>query len=527
MQPAARRSVNNGQFDVIVVGAGPGGCITAARLAQFGVNPANGEKLRIALFEWGPYHKGAPKPGYGIPERRGSFDGMPYELSRRYMLPWGTLGMVGGSTHWAGMISFLPNELDFEHWRAETGVDWSLEKFNHANAETREMWHPYPEPEQIACKGQRMFKEAAEALGYRVDQAGQAKMNCVRCGDCNGRVCKYDAKCTPLTNYIPIAEREGVTIFPQAPVEKVIIEKKGARPVATGVVYRQDGQVKQAKAGWVVVASGYNGTPRLLMRSGYGRRDKVPGELIVENRNVGANLVCSVNARGIQLLFDEPIIDERIGVHTLYHLQDADRTGRNLMIVGESMGTREGTRAFPEDFAFYPFAPQYGRELKKYMRTCTTNIGHIRIEVAKNAVRGEIDADGRVTFGGATAKDEDRGGVYRDYVEKEHPGLLEKLKHGQEIATALVKYMKPRTVEGLSGFPEIFSTNHNHGSCRAGASAENSVVNSDLESHDVDRLFIADASVLPFQCTANPGMPTAAVASYGWRRMVAKHFSRA
>src|SRR5690242_18109218 len=110
----------NEQYDVIVVGAGVGGCIVAARIAQFGVNPRNGEKLKVALFEWGPYHKGDPNRGYGIPSRRGSFDGMPNEIARRYMLPWGTLGMVGGATQWAGMIAFPPTPIDFEHWRAET-----------------------------------------------------------------------------------------------------------------------------------------------------------------------------------------------------------------------------------------------------------------------------------------------------------------------------------------------------------------------------------------------------------------------
>jgi choline dehydrogenase-like flavoprotein len=52
-------------------------------------------------------------------------------------------------------------------------------------------------------------------------------------------------------------------------------------------------------------------------------------------------------------------------------------------------------------------------------------------------------------------------------------------------------------------------------------------VSSDLESHDVEGLFIADARVIPLQCTANPGMPMAAICSHGWRRMVARHFSRA
>lgn len=523
MQTSKSRS----EFDVIVVGSGPGGSIVAARLAEFGVNQRNGEKLRVALFEWGPYHKGEPKRGYGIPERRAAFDGMPYELSRRYMLPWGTLGMVGGSTHWAGMIAHPPVEIDVEHWRAETGVDWTWEGFKEPLEEVYAMWHPYPEPAGIRSRGQEMFKAAAESLGHTVHEAAQAKLNCPRCGDCNGRVCKYDAKSTPLVNYIPIAERHGVQIFPQTPVEKVLIERRGARPVVTGVVARRDGRLEEVKSGAVVVACGYNGTPRLLFRSGYGPRDKVQGELLAENRNVGANLVCSVNARGIQMMFGEAIVHPDIGVHTVYHVERTDDTGRHHLMVGESMGHREGTRAFPEDRVMYPFAPQYGTALKEYMRTCTTHIGHLRVELAKTALRGNIDGDGRVTFGGNNVEEEDRGGVHRQFLEAHHPRILATLREGREIAGQIARLLKPVRVEGLDALPDVFSTNHNHGTCRAGAARENSVVNSDLESHDVDRLFIADASTIPFQCAANPGMPTAAICSYGWRRIVAKHFTRA
>lgn len=513
------------EYDVIVVGSGPGGSTIAARLAQYGINPKRGEKLRVAMFEWGPYHKGDPKRGYGIPSRRAAFDGMPYELSRRYMLPWGTLGMVGGSTHWAGMIAYPPEEIDFEHYRQESGVDWTWERFNHPLAEVREMWHPFPEPEGVHSPGQRMFRKAAEELGYDVHAANQAKLNCVRCGDCNGRVCKYDAKSTPLVNYVPIAERFGVKIFGQTPVEKVLIEKKGARAIATGVVYREGGQLKQAKAAAVVVAGGYNGTPRLLFRSGYGPRRKVQGELIVENENVGKNLVCSVNAGSISMLFGEPIVDPAIGTHGVWHISFPGRHGKHLVLVGEDMGSREGTRRYPEDRAMSQFAPEFGRELKEFMTKCTTHVGQIRVEISKTDLRGEIDGDGRVTFGETNVEEEDRGGVYRTYLLKHHPEILKRLDEGLDVARKIADHLKPLRMDRREEAAEVLSTNHNHGSCRAGASAENSVVNSDLESHDVDGLFIADASVIPFQGTANPGLPTATIVAYGWRRMVANHFS--
>ncbi len=519
----------NEEFDVIVVGAGVGGCIAAARIAQFGVNPRNGEKLKIALFEWGAYHKGDVKRGYGIPSRRAAFDGMPFELARRYMLPWGTLGMVGGSTHWAGMIAHPPEAIDFDHWRAETGVDWTWENFTYPLVEVREMWHPYPEPDEVRSPGQKRFKEVALALGYNVYEAAQAKLNCPRCGDCNGRVCRYDAKSTPLVTYVPIAEKEGVKIFAETPVEKIVIEKKGSRPVATGVVYRKDGSLHQARGNTIIAACGYNGTPRLLYRSGYGPREKVQGELIVENANVGKWLVSSLNVPGANCWFDWPIKYPDIGTHGVYYIERTTPRGMNDLVVREDFGSREGTGRFPEDFAMSALAPDFGRDFKAYMKDSTTHVGNIGIELSKNPLRGEIDTSGRSVFGGLVSGEgeAERGGIRSDFIAKNFPAVIETLMEGKEIVEKVVKELAPKKVNYRKTLPEQLGTNHNHGSCRAGASKENSVVNSDLESHDVDNLFICDASVLPFQSRANPSMPTAAVCSHGWRRMVAKHFSHA
>ncbi|MCH8319592.1 MAG: hypothetical protein IH790_01370, partial [Acidobacteria bacterium] len=58
------------KYDVAIVGAGFSGPIMAAKIAEKGVNPRNGERLKVALIEAGPYFKGAPRPGYGSPLRR-------------------------------------------------------------------------------------------------------------------------------------------------------------------------------------------------------------------------------------------------------------------------------------------------------------------------------------------------------------------------------------------------------------------------------------------------------------------------
>ena len=66
---------------------------------------------------------------------------------------------------------------------------------------------------------------------------------------------------------------------------------------------------------------------------------------------------------------------------------------------------------------------------------------------------------------------------------------------------------------------------HRASTTRAGSSRENSVCSSDFDCHDIDHLMFSSASVIPRTFFWSCG-PTSVVAAYGWRRMVANHFSR-
>ena len=60
-------------YDLIVAGGGTAGCLIASRIAQHGINPRTGDRLRVALIEGGPYFirgESELRPGYGVPERR-------------------------------------------------------------------------------------------------------------------------------------------------------------------------------------------------------------------------------------------------------------------------------------------------------------------------------------------------------------------------------------------------------------------------------------------------------------------------
>jgi choline dehydrogenase-like flavoprotein len=77
-----------------------------------------------------------------------------------------------------------------------------------------------------------------------------------------------------------------------------------------------------------------------------------------------------------------------------------------------------------------------------------------------------------------------------------------------------------RTAASL-GYEAVF---HRAGSARAGSSPENSVCTSDFDCHDIDNLLFTSSATIPRTFFWSAG-PTAINAAYGWRRMIANHFS--
>jgi choline dehydrogenase-like flavoprotein len=82
---------------------------------------------------------------------------------------------------------------------------------------------------------------------------------------------------------------------------------------------------------------------------------------------------------------------------------------------------------------------------------------------------------------------------------------------------ALIK--RTRDVMRRAGFPIVLTrtfgrktTSHQCGTARMGTDPRTSVVDLDCRSHDVENLYVTDASVLPTSAAVNPALTVAALA---------------
>lgn len=515
-------------FDVIVVGAGTAGTILASRIAENGVNPGTGDRLNVALFEGGPYYlEGGPlRPGIGDPVRRQMITNLRGDETIPAKWPYDGYNVkaVGGcSLHWGSNAS-LPIPKDFTNWQKETGVDWSEEKFKDAVEEAVKMYHVHPIDLYYDTPGRtklskagQMFADAASALGLPVNQTnddprdkgikGVARINCILCGYCGGNhYCKYDSKATGLIYLKLIGEKNGLNVIPDAEVDHILIEKSGASPIAKGITYTQYGQRKQARAPRLVVCCGTTGTPVLLYRSGYGPRDLLGGNTIVENNNVGRHLDGDTRLGGNEMvaLFDEDIHDGGRGSEFLLS-EDGDRN----KVTMSGLGGIGYTEQYPRLRALYSVAPDSGWEHKDYMRHSLSRLGNIGIRIA-----APIWSKGRVGLRGEH--------LYR----RDDPAVLTLFEKGWTLGREIFARIRPQPIKLDAKRPRSFPILHEVGTCRAGLTKENSVVTPDFECHDVENLLLCSAAVIPTGNHTASHMPTVAVSCYAWRRIVANHFRR-
>jgi choline dehydrogenase-like flavoprotein len=532
--PAIKTSEGHDYYDVVVVGGGTAGCIVAGRIAERGVNPKTGDRLRVAMIEGGDdwtIRDPGMRPGYGYPIRRRMITNIRNEEfgaegsvpAPSYRWHWDmgpeNFKLVGGcSLHYGGMC-WIPGEEDFHSYREASGVDWDLAKFGDAIQEIRDLYHVMAPPDAWWSKGDHLWADAGRALGFQMYATSIAFRNPLGSfyDDLGDTMNRYDSKGTSLP-WVYIGLNHGLKVIANAEVEKILIEKSpGARPVATGAVYKdKSGTRHEVRAARVIVACAANWTPQLLYKSGYGPRDYLGDQLLVENKNVGDHVSGDLDLITSAYL-SEPITPE--GPEGEFFAQHGAWTSIKPRPWGElSVQIRSAAAGrVPDAAALGAFAPGFGWEHKEYMR----NGAGVRRILTWRTHLGAIPWSWRVRPEGRLERVELDAAPF-DATIKEAAEVV-RAWHGKlAIKPVKVDFRAFSQSAASLGPHTVF---HRVGSARAGASRETSVCSSDFDCHDIDHLLITSSATIPRTFFWSLG-PTAVNAAYAWRRMIANHFSR-
>ncbi|MFF7332859.1 GMC oxidoreductase [Streptomyces sp. NPDC008150] len=285
-------------FDVLVVGSGFGGSVTALRLTEKG--------YRVGVLEAGRRFTRAslPKNSWDVKNylwapRLGMYGIQRIHLLGNVMVLAGA-GVGGGSLNYANTL-YVPPRPFFEdpQWRDITDWQEELEPYyDQARRMLGVRLNPTMTPSDVHLKaaaermgvgdsfhlapvgvffgdGEDASGEAKVAPGTEVPDpyfggAGPGRKACLECGECMTG-CRHGAKNTLNENYLYLAEKAGATVHPMTTVVSVQEDSRGGFAVATlPTDDRRNAKGRTFTARHVVVAAGTYGTQTLLHRMKQG-----------------------------------------------------------------------------------------------------------------------------------------------------------------------------------------------------------------------------------------------------------------
>lgn len=499
-----------GHHDVIVIGTGPGGAALAHRLAPTGKS--------ILVIERGDY----------LPRARENWDAKTVFVDAAYQAKetWygrdgrafhpGLHYFVGGNSKVYGAALFRLRERDFEAVVHRDGVSpaWPL-KYDvfapyYTAAERLFQVHgergrdpteppsatPYPHPpvshepriqelsDQFARRGLHPFHMPLGVLLDEKDGCATPTSIWFRNNAFDGFPCLLNGKADAQVLCIdPMLARHGnVRLLTNAYVTKLTTDARG-RSVRTVEVVR-DGAPEQYSGDLVVVACGALSSALLLLRSA---TDRHPQGLANGSGQLGRNYMRH-NQSVLMALTREPndtVFQKTLAVSDYYFGSDDWEYPLGLIqMMGKSHAEQIRAEALPEWLSWVPDMPF------EVMARHSMDFWLISEDLPRPENRIQIAADGRVILD-LTENNMEAHHRLRAKLEqllgevRSHPVLLERrLYLGKDIP--------------------ISGTAHQAGTARFGTDPAQSVLDLDCKAHELDNLYLADASFFPSIGAVNP-----------------------
>lgn len=520
--------------DVVVVGSGVAGAVTAHRLAAAG--------LSVLILEAGPrVDRGEAAERFRASLRKSPLSPYPMvahapspdseRLDAYYLQDGPTtfeglyLRVLGGTTwHWGGNASrLLPNDM---RMRSAYGValDWPLdyaELTRFYDAAERELGvagdveaclvppgrGPFPLPPIPPTYLDRVVARAASPLGLTLKTFPQARNS----RDYDDRPpCCGSATCVPLcpigakydaSVHVGKAEEAGARVVTEAVVHRIELDAQGR--VAALRFLRPDRTEGIARGRAYVLAAHAIETPKLLLMS---KGERAPQGVANRSGQVGRNLMGHVQV-GFVGLAAEPVYPYRGPVETSGFAEFRDgEFRREHAAMGSGLSNQGWIRAI---------GPQW-RAGELIGRAGGPMGAALRAEFARQMQR-------EVAVGGsAEVLPDPENRIMPDETQRDSLGLprprirfrlddytLRSLERGQERHQRVMAALGCTDV--LEGPPRV-NTSIIVGTARMGTEPAHSVVDPELRAHDHPNLFIVGSAAFPTAGISPPTLTIAALA---------------
>jgi choline dehydrogenase len=516
------------EFDYIVVGSGSAGAALAARLSE---DPT----ISVLLLEAGPRdrHPFQLMPLAFVKVATGKVGTLQYKTEpepglydRQLDVPRGQT--LGGTSSINAMIAIRGHRLDYDRWRDLGSEGWSYADVL-----------PYFKRMETSWRGAGPFHGGSGPVSIsRVEGpdllwqpilASSLAAGFPFCEDPNGAeqdgVSQIEAtirggvRSSSARAYLyPAMHRANLSILTGALTQKIVL----SRGRATGVEYRERGQIKTVHATREIIVSGgtYN-SPQLLMLSGIGPADDLRAlgiDPIHDLPGVGRNLSDHPNILNEYDL----LVDDGLTRHT--------RIDKAALAVGRWLADRRGPFAYPGTTANVFARSRSGIEQPDVQLTF--------LPISNNAtlwVPGfEKKPPPRVSVRIGYLQPKSRGWVKLRSTNPadaprilmnlfDDPGDLDTMVRGVELSRRIFAQMPLRDMirqevlpgagtDDVAALKEHIRRNAGHrshpvGTCKMGRGPD-AVVDAQLRVWGLTGLRVADASVMPEVPSGNTNLPS-------------------
>ena len=432
--------------------------------------------------------------------------------NRRIAMPVGRT--LGGSSAINAMIFMRAHASDFQAWYSMLGEAWSPHRMEEAYRAIEQVTGML---DQALPELHEVTKDLMECIGQsvprhrRLDEPRLGVGPFVRCQRNGRRQSAWDLQLKDRSR------KPSLTVRTDTEVKQIEFDLD--RTTGVQVLTPHGIETIHANKG-VILCAGAIHSPRILLGSGIGDAEDM--------RGLGRRLVC-----------DSPAVGRNLHDHLIYpivhHLRRGvslnpspskadrirylrDRTGprsSNIAEAGGFFAWFESNNSSAPDYQWHITPTHYLEYPHRKDPTPAISFG---VTVLQPKSRGRIslvrseDASGTVAKGPFTLRidpaylteESDRTAFVRS-IQESRMHLADSNLHallGQEIMPGEKRIDEDQIAKSIARFATTIY--HYVGSCRMGASVDDSVVNSRFRVHGVDGLPVCDASALPSIVSGNP-----------------------